>query len=88
MLICNVLGGNVPLLMRSIYLQNKNKIGKVDDVFGQMSKPGLAIKPDEDVKAESFKAGDKLYADPQQTRPTHFFAPRPPIAKGAKPTGQ
>ena len=64
MLICNVLGGNVPLLMRSIYLQNKNKIGKVDDVFGQMSKPGLAIKPDEGVKAESFKAGDKLYADP------------------------
>ena len=88
MLICNVLGGNVPLLMRSIYLQNKNKIGKVDDVFGQMSRPGLAIKPDENVKAESFKAGDKLYADPQQTRPTQFFAPRPAVAKGARPTGQ
>ena len=55
----------MPLLMRSIYLQNKNKIGKVDDVFGPMNKPGLAIKPDEGVKAESFKAGDKLYADPQ-----------------------
>ncbi len=75
-------------MMRSIYLQNKNKIGKVDDVFGQMSKPGLAIKPDEGVKAESFKAGDKLYADPQQTRPTQFFAPRPAASKGAKPTGQ
>ena len=65
MLICNVVGSNVPLLMRSIYLLNKNKVGKVDDVFGPMSKPGLAIKPDDGVKAESFKAGDKLYADPQ-----------------------
>ena len=88
LLICNVVGGNVPLLMRSIYLQNKNKIGKVDDVFGPMSKPGLAIKPDEGVKAESFKAGDKLYADPQQTRDTKFFMPRPTFAKGARPTGQ
>ena len=52
-----------------------------------MSKPGLAIKPDDGVKAESFKAGDKLYADPQQTRPTTFFAPRPVFAKGAKPMG-
>ena len=87
MLICNVIGGNVPLLMRSIYLQNKNKIGKVDDVFGTMGKPGLAIKPDEGIKAESFKAGDKLYADPQQTRQTSFFQPRPAGAKVARPTG-
>lgn len=29
--------------MRTVYLQNKNKIGKVDDVFGLMSTPGIAI---------------------------------------------
>ena len=46
--------------MRNIYLENKSKIGKVDDVFGPMSKPGIAIKPDEGIKAESFKAGDKV----------------------------
>lgn len=88
LLICNVVGGNVPLLMRSIYLLNKNKIGKVDDVFGPMNKPGLAIKPDEGVKAESFKAGDKLYADPQQTRETKFFMPRPAASRAVKPMGQ
>lgn len=60
MLICYITNGNVPLLMRSIYLQNKNKVGKVDDVFGAISKSGIAIKPDEGVKAESFKAGDKV----------------------------
>lgn len=69
-------------------MQNKNKIGKVDDVFGAMSKAGIAIKPDEGVKAESFKAGDKLYADPQQCRNTQFFMPRPPLAKGARAMGQ
>ena len=60
MLICYTSGNNIPLLMRTIYLQNKNRIGKVDDVFGQLNKSGIAIKPDEGVKAESFKAGDKV----------------------------
>lgn len=60
MLICYVIGDRVPLLMRTIYMQNKNRIGKVDDVFGPMSKPGLAIQPDEGVKAEGFKSGDKV----------------------------
>lgn len=87
LIICNVVGGNVPLLMRSIYQLNKTRIGKVDDVFGPMSKPGLAIKPDDGVKAESFKSGDKLYADPQQCRDTKFFMPRPVFAKGARPAG-
>jgi hypothetical protein len=43
LMICNVVGHQIPLLMRSIYLANKNKIGKVDDVFGPMSAAGLAI---------------------------------------------
>jgi H/ACA ribonucleoprotein complex subunit 1 len=60
MLICYVMGDRVPLLMRHIYLQNKNRVGKVDDVFGPMSKPGLAIQPDDGVKADGFKAGDKV----------------------------
>lgn len=33
-----------------------------------MSKPGIAIQPEEGVKGEGFKAGDKLYADPNQCR--------------------
>ena len=43
LLICFVKENKVPLLMRSIYLANKNKIGKVDDVFGLMTSPGIAI---------------------------------------------
>lgn len=55
---CSVLEKKVPLLMRSIYMQNKTLIGKVDDVFGPVTAPGIAIKAVDGVKGESFKAGD------------------------------
>jgi H/ACA ribonucleoprotein complex subunit 1 len=63
-MICNIVGHQVPLLMRSIYLANKNKIGKVDDVFGPMSAAGIAVQLDDGVKADSFKAGDKVKLAP------------------------
>lgn len=55
-------GQRVPLLARMIYTANKQLIGKVDDVFGPMHSAGLCIKTDANsgVKAESFKAGDKV----------------------------
>ena len=57
---CQILEKKVPLLMRSIYMENKTLIGKVDDVFGPVTAPGIAIKPQEGVKGDSFKAGDKV----------------------------
>ena len=39
-------GNKVPLLARMIYTEKKQMIGKVDDVFGAMTGPGIAIKPD------------------------------------------
>ena len=60
-LICCMLDDKkVPLLMRSIYTQNKNLIGKVDDVFGPVTAPGIAIKPVDGINQDSFKAGDKV----------------------------
>lgn len=55
-------GGKVPLLARQIFTQNKSLIGKVEDVFGPMHSPGICVKLDANsgVKAESFKAGDKV----------------------------
>jgi len=41
-------------------MENKTLIGKVDDVFGPITAPGIAIKPAEGVKGESFKVGDKV----------------------------
>ena len=58
--ICYVKGEKVPLLMRAVYLKDKKKIGKVDDVFGTVQKPGIAIQCEEGIKADSFKPGDKV----------------------------
>ena len=74
--------------MRSIYMQNKNLIGKVDDVYGPVSAPGICIKPIEGVKGESFKAGDKVYADPYECRDVTFFMPRPSAPKRRNPLNQ
>ena len=48
-----------------IYTENKQLIGKVDDVFGPMQAPGILVVPDKNsgVKASSFKAGDKVSAN-------------------------
>ena len=35
-MICSTTDGKVPLLTRQIFLQNKTKVGMVDDVFGPM----------------------------------------------------
>ena len=82
---CSVLEKKVPLLMRSIYLENKSLIGKVDDVYGPITAPGIAIKPAEGVKGEGFKKGDKVYADPYETRDVTFFMPKKAMPKSKKP---
>ena len=45
-----------------IWTEKKQLIGKVEDVFGPKTQPGIAVVPDSNsgVKAESFKAGDKV----------------------------
>lgn len=57
-----VKGNAVPLLARMIWTENKQLIGKVEDVFGPKHAPGIAVTPDTNtgVKAESFKTGDKV----------------------------
>lgn len=60
LMICSVVAKQVPLLMRSIYMENKTLIGKVDDVFGPITAPGIAVKTTDGVKGEGFKAGDKV----------------------------
>ena len=54
--------GDIPLLARKIYNEQKQEIGKVDDVFGQKDSPGIAVNPNTQsgIQATSYKAGDKV----------------------------
>jgi len=89
-MIAMVDGAKVPLLARQIFTQNKTLIGKVEDVFGPMHSPGICVKLDANsgVKADSFKAGDALYVDPEQMRDKQFFLPRPTVPKRRQPMNQ
>ena len=48
-----------------MYQENKNKIGKIDDVFGQPATYGFVVQLEEGVTADSFKKGHKIYGDPR-----------------------
>ena len=60
MVVCDGVGCSVPLSMGSDYLEDENTLGEVDDQFGPMSRPGIAIQPDEGEMAESFEAGTQV----------------------------
>jgi len=73
-----------------IYTENKQLVGKVNDVFGVMATPGIAVTPDANsgITGKSFKSGDKLYADPEQLRDKQFFLPRTAAPKSRRPLNQ
>ncbi|EUB58932.1 H/ACA ribonucleoprotein complex subunit [Echinococcus granulosus] len=60
-LVCRLLNEAVPFFNASIYLENKQEIGKVDEIFGPIKKSMFSIKLADNLNAESFKEGQKMY---------------------------
>ncbi|RHY26033.1 hypothetical protein DYB32_007921 [Aphanomyces invadans] len=50
----------VPYFNAGAFLENKTKIGKVDEILGAINDVMFTVKPDAGVAAKSFKAGDKV----------------------------
>lgn len=63
----------IPYFNAGIYLQNKAKIGKVEEVFGPVNKVYFTIKPDSGVHAASFKADDKVFIGTDKLLPLSRF---------------
>ncbi|XP_067313419.1 H/ACA ribonucleoprotein complex subunit 1 isoform X2 [Pseudorasbora parva] len=72
----------VPYFNAPIYLENKEQIGKVDEIFGQLRDFYFSVKLSENMKASSFKKLQKFYIDPMKLLPLQRFLPRPPGEKG------
>ncbi|XDV37426.1 hypothetical protein PO909_007027 [Leuciscus waleckii] len=72
----------VPYFNAPIYLENKEQIGKVDEIFGQIRDFYFSVKLSENMKASSFKKLQKFYIDPMKLLPLQRFLPRPPGEKG------
>ncbi|XP_030749147.1 probable H/ACA ribonucleoprotein complex subunit 1 [Sitophilus oryzae] len=77
-LVCKVELEDVPFFNAPIYLENKEQIGKIDEIFGNIRDYSVSIRLGENIRAGSFKKNQKLFIDPAKLLPLQRFLPRPP----------
>ncbi|KAI5636000.1 gar1/Naf1 RNA binding region domain-containing protein [Phthorimaea operculella] len=80
-LVCKVDIEDVPYFNAPIFLENKEQIGKIDEIFGNLRDYYVSVKLGENIKAKSFKDGQQFYIDPAKLLPLKRFLPQPPGAK-------
>lgn len=51
---------DVPYFNAPIYLENKEQIGKIDEIFGNIRDYSVSIKLGENMKASSFQKNQKV----------------------------
>lgn len=59
-LVCKVTIQDVPYFNAPIFLENKEQIGKIDEIFGNLRDYYVTIKLGENMKASSFKSQQKV----------------------------
>lgn len=59
-LICKVEIEDVPFFNAPIYLENKEQIGKIDEIFGNLRDYFVSIRLGENMNAASFKKNQKV----------------------------
>ena len=73
----------IPYFNAGIFLENKSKLGKVEEVFGPINKVYFTIKPDPGVNSKSFKIDDKVYIGTDKLMPlTRFTQPMKSAGRG------
>lgn len=68
----------VPFFNAPIYTENKQQIGKIDEIFGNIRDYYVSIKLSENIKASSFQKDTQLFIDPAKLLPLQRFLPKPP----------
>ncbi|XP_078050376.1 gar1 ribonucleoprotein [Augochlora pura] len=76
---------DVPFFNAPIYTENKQQIGKIDEIFGNVRDYYVSIKLSENVRASSFEKNTKLFIDPAKLLPLQRFLPKPPGEKKKSP---
>jgi hypothetical protein len=61
---------------------------QVDEIFGTIQELLFSVKPATGMEATSFKAGDKLYINPEKLLPLQRFLPQPKGAGGGGGKGK
>ena len=66
----------IPYFNAGIYLENKKKIGKVDEIFGPINLVMFTIKMDPGIVAKSFQGDDLVYISVDKLLPLSRFTSR------------
>jgi H/ACA ribonucleoprotein complex subunit 1 len=82
-LVCSSINTKIPYFNAPIYLENKTKIGQVDEILGPLNQVYFTIKPQEGIQATSFKTGDKFYIGGDKLLPLEKFLPKPKPPPGS-----
>jgi H/ACA ribonucleoprotein complex subunit 1 len=83
-LVVKVTQKDVPYFNAPIYLENKEQVGKIDEIFGTLRDYYVSIKLGDDVKAKSFNKNQTLYIDPAKLLPLQRFLPGAPQPRGGR----
>mmetsp|Transcript_9651 Transcript_9651/g.25984 ORF Transcript_9651/g.25984 Transcript_9651/m.25984 type:complete len:222 (+) Transcript_9651:31-696(+) len=93
-MVCRCTLGKIPHFNAGIYLQNKEKIGKIEEVMGPITQIYFTIKPVEGIKPTSYSPGDKFYISTEKLLPVERFTqpnsgkPRGGGARGGRGGGR
>jgi len=72
-LVCRSTHDKIPHFSAPIYLQNKNKIGRIDEILGPINEVYFTVKLEPGVKAASFEKEQKVYIGSDKLLPASRF---------------
>ncbi|XP_071494168.1 H/ACA ribonucleoprotein complex subunit 1-like [Diadema antillarum] len=81
-LVCHGTNEKIPYFNAPIFLENKQQIGKVDEIFGHLTDYFFSVKLSDNMSASSFNKDQKFYIDPYKLLPLQRFLPKPAGAAG------
>jgi H/ACA ribonucleoprotein complex subunit 1 len=89
-LVCRwTLDDKVPYFNAGVYLENKRKIGKVDEILGKISEVYFTVKMDPGVLSKSFQPKDLVYVGLDKLLPlSRFTNPNGPSGGGRASGGR
>ncbi|XP_037949632.1 probable H/ACA ribonucleoprotein complex subunit 1 [Teleopsis dalmanni] len=83
-IICKVDIDDVPYFNAPVYLENKEQIGKIDEIFGTIRDYSVSVKLSDNMNANSFERNLKLFIDPGKLLPISRFLTNSSQAKSKK----
>ena len=76
-LVCKASIDKVPYFNAFIFKENKEQIGKIDEILGTINDMHFTVKLLDGLLATHFQAGDKVYIAPDKLLPLSRFLPQP-----------